>query len=44
MIMFRPMCEDEYSAYLEYFIPDYAREIASNYRFSGDDSLAKAKQ
>lgn len=44
MITFRPMREDEYPAYLEYFIADYAREIASNYRLSADDSLARATQ
>ena len=44
MIKFRPMHEDEYPGYLEYFIPDYAREIASNYRLSADDSLVRAKQ
>lgn len=38
------MHEDEYPGYLEYFIPDYAREIASNYRLSADDSLVRAKQ
>lgn len=43
MITLRPMHEDEYPGYLEYFIPDYAREIASNYRLSIDDSLARAK-
>lgn len=44
MIMFRPMREDEYPAYLEYFIADYAQEIASNYQLSVDDSLARAKR
>ena len=34
MILLRPMQEDEYSAYLEYFIPDYAKEIESNYGLS----------
>ena len=34
MMMFRPMREEEYPAYLEYFITDYAREIAANYRLS----------
>lgn len=40
----RPMLEHEYPAYLEYFIPEYAEEIASNYRLSLDDSRARAKQ
>ncbi|MGS3447876.1 GNAT family N-acetyltransferase [Klebsiella electrica] len=44
MMMFRPMCEEEYPAYLQYFIADYAREIAANYRLSAEDSLAKAKR
>lgn len=44
MIEFCPMREDEYPGYLEYFITDYAREIASNYRLSAEDSLARAKQ
>jgi hypothetical protein len=38
------MTEEEYSAYLEYFIPDYATEIASNYGMSKSDSLKMARQ
>ncbi|HED2411082.1 TPA: GNAT family N-acetyltransferase [Raoultella planticola] len=44
MIMLRPMGEEEYPAYLEYFIADYAHEIAANYRLSAEDSLARAKR
>ncbi len=44
MISFRPMTKDEYPAYLEYFIHDYACEIESNYRVSFRDSLTRAKQ
>jgi len=44
MIVLRPMHEKEFSGYLDYFIPDYAQEIATNYRLSADDSLAKAQQ
>lgn len=44
MISFRAMTEKEYSAYLEYFIHDYAYEIGSNYEISQRDSLARAKQ
>jgi len=44
MVSFRSMTEEEYSAYLEYFIPDYAIEIASNYRMSKSDSLTIARQ
>jgi ribosomal protein S18 acetylase RimI-like enzyme len=38
------MTEDEYPAYLEYFVNDYAYEIESNYGASRRDSLARAKQ
>lgn len=31
MISFRPMQENEFSLYTEYFIADYAREISENY-------------
>ncbi len=31
MLTLRPMRKDEYSDFLEYFIADYATEIASNY-------------
>lgn len=44
MIVLRPMHKEEFSGYLDYFIPDYAQEIASNYRLSADTSIAKAKQ
>ncbi|WP_455916602.1 GNAT family N-acetyltransferase [Pantoea agglomerans] len=44
MVSFRSMTEEEYSAYLEYFIPDYATEIASNYGMSKSDSLKMARQ
>lgn len=44
MITFRSMPEDEYLAYLDYFIPDYAAEIGSNYGLSQHDALARAKQ
>lgn len=44
MVSFRPLTEDEYPAYLDYFIDDYAGEIASNYGLSQHDSLARAKQ
>ncbi len=43
MFSFRSMTEEKYSAYLEYFIPDYAIEIASNYGISKSDSLTMAK-
>lgn len=44
MIVLRPMRDGEYAAYLDYFIPDYAVEIASNYGLSADQSLAQAKR
>jgi ribosomal protein S18 acetylase RimI-like enzyme len=44
MILFRPMRDSEYPAYLDYFIPDYAAEIASNYGLSESASVAQAKQ
>ncbi|AHE73273.1 MULTISPECIES: GNAT family N-acetyltransferase [Enterobacter] len=44
MISFRPMTKDEYPAYLEYFVNDYACEIEANYGESLQDSLARAKQ
>lgn len=44
MIAFRPMTEEEYPAYLEYFIPDYADEIGSNYGLSISDSLLRARK
>lgn len=44
MILLRPMSEEEYPAYLAYFIPDYATEIAANYGLSSADALAQAKR
>ena len=44
MIRFRPMRDSEYPAYLDYFIPDYAVEIASNYGLSESASMAQAKR
>jgi len=44
MILFRPMCEDEYPAYLDYFIPDYAAEISANYGLSLSAALAQAQR
>ncbi|MCU6668736.1 GNAT family N-acetyltransferase [Enterobacteriaceae bacterium H4N4] len=44
MITLRPLQEDQYPAYLAYFIPDYADEIAANYRLAHGDALARAKQ
>jgi len=44
MISLRPMRENEFLAYLDYLIPDYASEIASNYRLSDNESLEQAKR
>ncbi|XXD09585.1 GNAT family N-acetyltransferase [Klebsiella sp. R445] len=44
MITLCPMREDQYPGYLDYFIADYAQEIAANYRLSAEESLARAKQ
>lgn len=42
MISLRPMRPDEYAAYLDYFIPDYAAEISTNYGLSDVDARAQA--
>jgi ribosomal protein S18 acetylase RimI-like enzyme len=42
VIAFRSMTEEEYPAFLEYFISDYANEIQSNYRLSPAESLVRA--
>ncbi|MCI1898326.1 MAG: GNAT family N-acetyltransferase [Enterobacter sp.] len=44
MISFRSMTEEEFPAYLDYFIPDYADEIAANYGLSQDDALLRANK
>jgi ribosomal protein S18 acetylase RimI-like enzyme len=38
------MRDSEYPAYLDYFVQDYAVEIASNYGLSMSASIAQAKQ
>lgn len=44
MISFRAMTENEYPAFQDYFVHDYADEIEANYGLSQHDSLARAKQ
>ncbi|CAM3305283.1 putative N-acetyltransferase YycN [Klebsiella spallanzanii] len=44
MILLRPMRDDEYLAYLDYFIPDYTAEITANYALSPSDALAQAQR
>lgn len=43
MITFTPMSDAQYAEYLDYFIPDYADEIAANYGRSNEDALLQAK-
>lgn len=44
MILFKPMNDIEHQAYFDYFIPDYAIEIAANYGLSKLAALEHAKQ
>jgi len=44
MIAFRPMHSTEFPAYLDYFVPDYAAEISTNYGLSSAAALAQAKR
>ncbi len=44
MIRLRPMLDSEYPAYLSYFIPDYAAEVAATYGLSADDALARVRR
>lgn len=44
MIALRPMRESEFPAYLAYFIPDYAAEIAANYGLSRESARAQAER
>jgi GNAT superfamily N-acetyltransferase len=43
MITLRPMRADEFPAYLAYFVPEYAAEIAANYGRSLADALIQAQ-
>jgi len=43
MIHFSTMSEREYAAYLDYFLNDYAQEIASNYDRSPHDARRQAE-
>ncbi|GAB2179142.1 GNAT family N-acetyltransferase [Dongia sp. agr-C8] len=38
------MRDGEYAAYLDYFIPDYAAEVASSYGLSAEEALARVKR
>ncbi|URK86206.1 GNAT family N-acetyltransferase (plasmid) [Rhizobium sp. RCAM05350] len=44
MITFRPMFGGEFTRYLEYFVPDYAAEISTNYGVSASDALVMAQR
>jgi GNAT superfamily N-acetyltransferase len=43
MIILRPMRADEFPAYVAYFVPDYAAEIADNYGCSLADAMVQAQ-
>lgn len=42
MIRLRPIRQNEFTAFLDYFIEDYAAEITANYRLSQQNALAQA--
>jgi len=44
MLAFRPMRSDEFPVWLDYFLPDYATEIAANYKLSAAAPLEQAKR
>jgi len=44
VITFRSPTNQEFQAFVDYFIPDYAAEIVSNYRLSEEDALAQARR
>lgn len=44
MILFKPMNDKEYLTYVDYFVSDYATEIASNYGLSELAALEQANQ
>ncbi|MCF6314892.1 MAG: hypothetical protein L3J30_01090 [Marinosulfonomonas sp.] len=43
-IVLQPMRADEFGGYLDYFVPDYAAEISSNYGLPKDETLARANR
>ncbi len=44
MVTFRVPTSREFSAFVDYFIPDYAAEIVSNYRLSEVDAVEQARR
>ncbi|WP_234891047.1 hypothetical protein [Agrobacterium vitis] len=43
MIEFTGMSEEDYSRYLNYFIADYAAEIALNYKIAEGEAVKRAE-
>lgn len=43
MINFKPMTAAEFSAFLNYLIPDYAEEMSSSYRLPKADAFKQAQ-
>ncbi len=43
-LVLRPMRDAEFAAYLAYFVPDYAAEIAANYSIPDAEALARASR
>jgi len=44
VITFRSPTNREFQAFVDYFIPDYAAEIVSNYRLPEEDALVQARR
>lgn len=44
MVSFRPIRSHEFSGFVDYFIPDYAAEIARNYQLAPEAALEQARQ
>lgn len=43
MVSLKPMSDNEFADFLAYFIPDYAAEIAVNYRLTHHQALIQAR-
>lgn len=44
MVTFRTPSHHEFLAFVDYFVPDYAAEIVSNYLLSEEDALEQARR
>ncbi|MCE0799218.1 GNAT family N-acetyltransferase [Buttiauxella sp. S04-F03] len=44
MVTFKPMLSHDFLAFVDYFVVDYASEIASSYRLSEADALLQARR